>query len=227
VVNVEPAGGRVAVDAFDPRAGRTDRLLAREVVLACPVFVAARLYRPWRERPPAFAEAFRYAPWLVANLHLDRRPADGPGAAPAWDNVIHDGEGLGYVNATHQSLRTHDGPTVLTYYRSFAHGDPAAARRGLLDASWGVLRDAVLRDLGRPHPALARQVRRLDVLRLGHAMVRPEVGFACGPALAAAGAALAGPVHLAHADLSGMSLFEEAFDWGSRAAARVRARLGV
>jgi cbb3-type cytochrome oxidase cytochrome c subunit len=33
-------------------------------------------------------------------------------------------------------------------------------------------------------------------------------------------------VHLAHADLSGLSLFEEAFEWGSRAAGRVLARLG-
>ena len=83
----------------------------------------------------------------------------------------------------------------------------------------------MLRDLARPHPELAREVRRLDVMRYGHAMVRPEPGFVCGPALAAAGAALRGPVHLAHADLSGFSLFEEAFDWGARAAARVRARL--
>lgn len=225
VVNVEPAGDRVAVDAYDPRAERTLRLLAREVVLACPVFLAARLYRPWRERPPAFVRAFRYAPWLVANLHLDRRPDEAAGAPPAWDNVLYDSQGLGYVVATHQSLRTHDGPTVLTYYRSFPGPDPATARRTLLEASWPALRDAVLRDLGRPHPALAREVRRLDVMRYGHAMVRPEVGFVCGEALAAAGGALTGPVHLAHADLSGFSLFEEAFEWGSRAAARVLARL--
>jgi glycine/D-amino acid oxidase-like deaminating enzyme len=226
VVNVEPAGDRVAVDAWEPGAERTERLLAREVILACPVLVAARLWRPWRERPPAFAGAFRYAPWLVANLHLDRWPADAAGAAPAWDNVVHDGAGLGYVVATHQSLRTHDGPTVLTYYRSFPGREPAVARRELLEASWAVLRDAVLRDLGQPHPGLPREVRRLDLMRYGHAMVRPEVGFACGAALAAAGAALTGPVHLAHADLSGLSLFEEAFDWGSRAARRVLARLG-
>lgn len=226
VINVEPAGDRLAVDAHDPRAGRTERLLAREVILACPVFVAARLYRPWRERPPAFVRAFRYAPWLVANLHLDRRP-DGPaGAPPAWDNVLYDSEGLGYVVATHQSLRTHEGPTVLTYYRSFPGRDPAAARRALLEASWSALRDDVVRDLARPHPGLAREVRRLDVMRYGHAMVRPEPGFVCGEALAAAGAALSGPVHLAHSDLSGLSLFEEAFEWGSRAAGRVLARLG-
>ena len=60
----------------------------------------------------------------------------------------------------------------------------------------------------------------------GHAMVRPEVGFVCGDALPAAAAALSAPVHLAHSDLSGFSLFEEAYEWGSRAAARVLARLG-
>jgi hypothetical protein len=224
VVNVEPAGDRVAVDVHDVSAARTRRLLAREVVLACPVFVAARLYRPWRERPPAFAGAFRYAPWLVANLHLDRPPGGAAGAPVAWDNVLYDSAGLGYVVATHQSLRTHEGPTVLTYYRPFPGPDPAIGRRELLEASWPTLRDGVLRDLGRPHPELAREVRRLDVMRYGHAMVRPETGFVCGESLAKAGAALAGPVHLAHADLSGFSLFEEAFEWGSRAAARVLAR---
>jgi hypothetical protein len=194
-------------------------------VLACPVFVAARIYRPWRERRPAFAAAFRYVPWLVANLHVDRRPSGAGGAAPAWDNVLYDGAGLGYVDAMHQSLRSHEGPTVLTYYRPYGGADPAAARRALLAASWTALRDEVLRDLGRPHPDLAREVRRLDVMRYGHAMVRPEPGFVCGADLAAASTALAGPVHLAHADLSGFSLFEEAFEWGARAAARVRARL--
>ena len=225
VVNVEPADKGVAVDAWDAVSERGVRLLAREVVLACPVFVAARVYRPWRERPPAFVAAFRYAPWLVANLHLDRAPAGAGGVPLAWDNVLYDSPGLGYVDAMHQSLRAHGGPTVLTYYRPYPGADPAAARRALLEASWASLRDDVLRDLGRPHPELAREVRRLDVMRYGHAMVRPETGFVHGPALAAAGAALTGPVHLAHADLSGFSLFEEAFDWGARAAARVRARL--
>ena len=225
VVNVEPVGDRVAVDAFDPRVERTRRLLAREVVLACPVFVAARVYRPWRERPPAFVKAFHYAPWLVANLHLDRQPRGASGAPAAWDNVLYDGDGLGYVVATHQSLRTHDGPTVLTYYRSFPGADPGSARRALLEASWVSLRDGVLRDLGRPHPELAHEVRRLDVMRYGHAMVRPGVGFVCGADLATAGSALPGPVHVAHADLSGFSLFEEAFEWGTRAAASVAVRL--
>jgi len=224
VINVEPAGDGAAVDTYDAHAGGTVRLLAREVVLACPVFVAARIYRPWRERPPAFVPAFHYAPWLVANLHLDRPPTGGSGAPLSWDNVLYDSDGLGYVVATHQSLRTHAGATVLTYYRPFPGPSPTEARRALLAASWASLREDVLRDLGRPHRDIARQVRRLDIMRYGHAMVRPEVGFVCGPSLAAAGSALAGPVHLAHADLSGFSIFEEAFDRGGRAAARILAR---
>lgn len=226
VFNVEPSPEGVLVDAYDAGTRQATRLLAREVILACPVFVAARIHRPWRERPPAFLPAFRYAPWLVANLHLRGWPREDGGAAPAWDNVLYESEGVGYVVATHQSLRTHHRETVWTYYRPFAGRDPVATRRDLAATPWATWRDRTLADLGRAHPDLGPAVRRLDVMLYGHAMVRPEVGFVCAPALAAAGAALRGPVHLAHADLSGFSLFEEAYEWGTRAAERVLSRLG-
>jgi hypothetical protein len=226
VYNVEPSGKEVVVEAYEPASHKSLRLMAREVILACPVFVASRIFRPWRERPPAFAGAFRYAPWLVANLHLSRLPADGGGAPLAWDNVIYDSPSLGYVVATHQSVRTHAGETVWTYYLPFPRPDPVEARRELLGASWTSVRDRILSDLSRPHPEIAGSVRRVDVMLYGHAMVRPEVGFVCGRALAAAGAALQGPVQLAHSDLSGFSLFEEAYEWGRLAAARALARLG-
>jgi len=226
VFNIEETGGRVAVDAFDPRTKAGYRLLAREVILACPVFIAGRIYRPWREHPPAFLAAFRYAPWLVANLHLSALPPDGPGAPLAWDNVIYDSESLGYVVATHQTLRTHQGPTVCTYYHSFPNRDPREVQRELLAGSWESFRDRILADLSRPHPGITRQVQRLDVMLYGHAMIRPEVGFVCGRAREQAVRALRGPVHLAHSDLSGISLFEEAYEWGIRAADRVLLRLG-
>jgi len=226
VFNIEETSGRVAADVFDLRTKAGYRLLAREVILACPVFIAARLYRPWRERPPAFLSAFRYAPWLVANLHLSALPPDGPGAPLAWDNVIYDSESLGYVVATHQTLRTHQGPTVCTYYHSFPNRDPREVQRELLASSWESLRDRILADLSRPHPGITRQVQRLDVMLYGHAMIRPEVGFVCGRAREQAVRALRGPVHLAHSDLSGISLFEEAYEWGIRAADRVLLRLG-
>jgi len=226
VYNVEEVGGRVAVDVFDSRSQSSYRLLAREAILACPVFVAARLYRPWRERPPGFLPAFRYAPWLVANLHLAAAPPDGTGVPLAWDNVIYESEALGYVVATHQELRMHRGPTVCTYYQSFPNRGPQSVQREFLGGSWETFRDRILADLSRAHPEIGRQVRRLDVMLYGHAMVRPEVGFVCGTAREQAIAALRGPVHLAHADLSGLSLFEEAYEWGTRSAERALLRLG-
>ena len=39
----------------------------------------------------------------------------------AWDNVLHDSPGLGYVVATHQQMRMRTGATVFTYYLSLIH----------------------------------------------------------------------------------------------------------
>jgi len=58
------------------------------------------------------------------------------------------------------------------------------------------------------------------VFRWGHAMVRPVPGFMSGGARTAL-SALRGRVHLAHSDLSGMSLFEEATYRGATAAEAV------
>jgi hypothetical protein len=51
-------------------------------------------------------------------------------------------------------------------------------------------------------------------------MIRPRVGFQWGGARAKAQEPF-GPVHFAHTDLSGVALFEEAFDHGLRAAEEV------
>ena len=58
------------------------------------------------------------------------------------------------------------------------------------------------------------------MFRWGHAMVRPVPGFMWGKARARLAAPL-GRIHLAHSDLSGMSLFEEAAYRGATAAETV------
>ncbi|MFX4620527.1 hypothetical protein ABTB32_19460, partial [Acinetobacter baumannii] len=59
------------------------------------------------------------APWLVANVLLDGFPHERPGVDLAWDNVVHEGRGLGYVVATHQLTRVARPPaTVFTAYQS-------------------------------------------------------------------------------------------------------------
>ena len=57
--------------------------LAAQCVVALPLFVAARVVE---NPPPALrqaAAALRYAPWLVANLHIRAALHDRPGAAPS------------------------------------------------------------------------------------------------------------------------------------------------
>ena len=220
VLDVAETGDGVEVLAWDTARDQGLRYQAEHAVVATPRFVSARIVRHLRE---AGARAdCRYAPWLVANLHLRDRPR-GHGAALAWDNVLHDSPSLGYVCATHQRGSDH-GPTVLTYYLPLADGDPREARAKLFAGSYESARDLVLLDLGRAHPELAGLTTRLDVFRWGHAMVRPEVGQQAS-ARAARGASPRGRVHLAHSDLSGVSLFEEAFDHGVRAAEQVLAAL--
>ena len=61
---------------------------------------------------------------------------------------------------------------------------------------------------------------RLDVVRWGHAMVRPKPGFIWSSARRQAAKPYRG-IHFAGADLSGLPLFEEALYHGVRAAEEV------
>ena len=93
--------------------------------------------------------------------------------------MIFDSPGLGYVVATHQSLKTFIPETVWMYYWSLANATPREARTWLLQQDWPTLRDRALADLSRAHPDLADCVTRIDICRMGHAMIRPTPGISC------------------------------------------------
>ena len=188
------------------------------VIFAAPLFLAARVVAGF-----AVPVDIAYSPWLVANLTLERWPAER-GSPPAWDNTLVDSRGLGYVVGTHQRLTTHTDRTVWTYYRSLAHQTPRAARTDLLQRSWASWVEVILADLGRPHADIARCVSRVDIRRTGHAMAQPVPGFLSAPWRRAL-ADTRGPVFYGHADLSGMSIFEEAQYHGIAAARSVLRRV--
>src|SRR5690606_13297797 len=178
---LERVGDIVRTGAFVERivrAGSRWRVITAQtvweadaVIVAAPAFVADRILPP--DAPVPRVE---YSPWLTANLTLERWPANR-GAPPAWDNVLFDSPSLGYVIATHQSLRTHLPRTVWTYYWPLADRAPAAARQWLLAQSWESLAGLILDDLSRAHPDIRDCVSRLDIFRIGHAMPRPVPGF--------------------------------------------------
>ncbi len=208
----------VSVLAFDERTAAPVHWRADLVVLALPLFVAQRIVQAapatLLAALRAAAAALTYAPWLVANLHLDRPLLErASGAPPAWDNVIHGSAGLGYVDATHQGLSPVRGAMALTAY----HALPAAQRAALLATDPGPWGERVLAELSPVHPDLRQRVSRIDLMRYGHAMAVPRPGLLRHPALAALRAAR-GRLRFAHSDLAGYSVFEEAFIAGCEAA---------
>jgi len=216
VLRVSEGRHEVSVLAWDEAAARAEQWTAARVVLALPLFVAARVL----ERPPAAlreaAASQRHAPWLVGNLHLKAAPLPRPGLPLAWDNVEY-GSGssgsLGYVDAGHQRLNPAPGPVVLTSY----HALPVARRGALLADSWATWAGRIVGDLSLLHPDLRSKVERIDLMRYGHAMAIPAPGQRGSAALAAL-RAMRGRVRFAHADLAAYSVFEEAFSAGLAAA---------
>jgi hypothetical protein len=215
VVDVLPEANRIKVTLLDATTNRYEILLAEQVVLATPSFVARHIVRPFRDHPPEHYAAFSYSPWLVANLHLKTRPRS-VGFPMAWDNVVYQGASLGYVVATHQTLDD-DGPTIWTYYQPMVDSDPALARYRLAAAEQSAAWDAMSAELAVAHPDLARCATRLDVWHFGHAMIRPVPGFISGAARQRAAQPF-GRIHFAHTDLSGVPLLDEAHYHGVRAA---------
>ena len=240
VLRISEGRHGVEVDAFHHATGNVERWQAQRCVVALPVFVAARVV----QQAPAFlreaARRLQWAPWLVANIHIDAPLQDRPGAAPAWDNVLYQDAnpgGLGYVDAGHQRLEPGAllaGPTVLSYYQAL--GDLPQGREQLATQPWDHWAHAALATLAAPHPDLARRATRVDITRYGHAMAIPvpgQLAFLSQIGLqrftgkrkplsngernrwlpTPATARLA----FAHADWSGYSVFEEAFTRGHAA----------
>ncbi len=194
---------------------------AEHVIVAVPQFVATRMLdAAWMksrdETRDIPTEVFSYGSWVVANIHLRDRPEEA-GFPMSWDNVISPSGSLGYVNATHQLGMDH-GPTVLTWYQALTDGQSNIIREKLLTRTWSEVAETVIMDLELAHPDIRPLITRLDAMIWGHAMPQPHVGAIFHPARAAALRSI-GNVHFACTDLSGIALFEEAFDHGYRAAA--------
>lgn len=221
VLDVKPHGERVRLLCLDGGQGGKARgnsqpgtpfvIEAKQVIAATPQFITRRIVRALRDGDDRGRGAMQYGAWMVANLHLRSRPSNH-GCEPAWDSVLFDSPSLGYVSATHQRGRA-QGKGVWTYYLPMTDAEASAGRRRLFQASHDDLVDAVMGDLGRAHRDLSRHVERVDTRRWGHGMVQPRVGHLFSGTRARAAEAV-GRIHFAHSDLSGVALFEEAFDQG-------------
>ena len=221
VWRIEEGKRAVAVDVL--AGAKTVRFEARQLIWAAPAFVLPRVWPAMPGELRTAALAGDYAPWLVANLHLADLPEERHGALAAWDSVFYDSPGLGYVVATHQLIRRHLSGTVFTYYRALHEMTPVDGRRLLLDTPRETWAEGILAELERVHPNIKKLTTRLDVFRNGHAMRRPVPGSLWYGQRQKMADFQNPRITLAHADLSGFSLFEEAQYRGVVAAERVLA----
>lgn len=213
VTHVARTATGVTLDYFDALLDRSVRVNARASIVCLPRFVAVRVVQGLA---PDAAAPFSYSPWMVANVTLSRLPG-GRGQPLAWDNVIYDSPLLGYVVATHQGLEQRRNDTVITYYWPLSAGAPDVERRTALARSLSDWQSIVANDLLRAHPELERAIQHIDVWLWGHGMVRPTPGFIWGGARQAAALTQTPPIFFAHSDLSGISIFEEAYCRGQAA----------
>jgi hypothetical protein len=204
---------------FSVFAGDTE-YQSEYVIFAAPTFLGPYLIEGM---PPL--KDFEYSPWLTANLTLDRLP-EFYGADRTWDNVRMTSSTLGYVDAMHQSLRTHIDRTVWTFYWALTDGTAAQNRQLLLDKDWDYWKEAILQDLERVHSDIRKCVSRIDVMRIGHAMARPKVGAIFSQERRSM-VLKKGALFFANSDLSGFSIFEEAQYRGVSAAEKILKHVGI
>lgn len=219
VLSIQPqaGGSSVHTHVLHAATGEVIRYESRSVICALPHFVAARVVAGRQPVP------LSYAPWVISNLTLDELPP-APGSLPAWDSVIYRGASLGYVNATHQKLDPVPRATVITHYEVLCEQPPAETRQWMQAQNHGFWCQRALDSLAPAHPDLANHLQQADIWLWGHGMVRPEPCFIWGEKRAEM-LLQTPPVFYAHSDMSGMSVFEEAYTRGCLTADAVQAHL--
>lgn len=201
---------KVEVLSFDNTGKKTKKIIAEKVLLAVPQFVNERILNHKK------AASFQYVPWLLTTITLKNE--FGGDEELAWDNVIYGSSGLGYIDDQHQNLNQIMGEKVITYYRSFSTSDCRKARKKLYSMKEAELKTLVLDDLKKAHPLIEDFILEMQFHKIGHAMIAPIPDQIFGEKTKAAKESIEGKIFFAHSDLSGISIFEEAFYQGFRTA---------
>ncbi|MGN7885671.1 FAD-dependent oxidoreductase [Dyadobacter endophyticus] len=216
-VKVGPEG--VKIGYLDVATRQVKGLEARHCIMAVPQFVAARLLGD-TERGKTVTGHFHYTPWMVANLTV-KDLHERAGQPASWDNVIYGSPSLGYVDATHQQVQQQKDRRNLTYYLPLTYAPPGIARKEAYHAEHAFWSEKVLSDLQRVHPDIREQTERIDIMLWGHAMVQPRPGMIHGDQRQALSESIGTGIHFAHTDLAGVSIFEEGFYQGLKAAKKI------
>lgn len=207
--------GVIWVRLYDAKKEQTRDLFCKQVIMATPQYINKKIVGDY----PKIEAQFEYNPWLVANL-TTRPLSTNKGIEICWDNVIYNSPSLGYINACHQSLNSKHSQYVLTYYLPLCKSSGKEERKKAFEKTNEEWSELILTDLAKAHPDIRENLIEMTIKIWGHAMVSPMPGVIWNVEKDKL-KAHSKNIHYAHTDLSGISIFEEAFYQGIEAAKRV------
>ncbi|MDB5151113.1 MAG: FAD-dependent oxidoreductase [Mucilaginibacter sp.] len=138
-----------------------------------------------------------------------------------WDNVAYNTPSVGYVNANQQDIKLVEAKKVITYYLPLCDKEPRLARLAAYTRTYEQWLDIVISEMEQMHPGITEHIEQADMWLWGHGMIAPSVNYIWGDNRERAKTAMNNQIFFAHTDLSGISIFEEAFHQGIRAAQQV------
>jgi monoamine oxidase len=220
VLRAQNAGDEVHVTCL--QGGCPQTLRARTAIYAAPRYVAPYVLPDLSAAARCEAKAFRYAPYIVANVYVSRTPSPAQ-----WNGLVH-GDFLisdfvvadwpGLADPEHASLER---PNVLTVYVPLVM---PGQRRELLSFPADCYEQRILDDLERLLPGVRSTVTAFDLYRWGHAMLAADKGFIFSQARREAARPL-GRLFFAGHDAEGLPAFENAVTSAVRAAGEAAAVL--
>jgi len=210
----------VEVCTMNTNTKQVEIIEARQCIVAIPQFAAASLLDYPAEKKQFIRDNFIHYPWMVANLTIEQLSERG-GAGLSWDNVIYNAGGLGYVEATHQQVERGAKQSVVTYYYPLTQSDATEERQMAFRRSYDDWISLIRTDLDNAHANFDKAVKQADVWVWGHGMISPQPGFIHGEIKRKMQEPVDNKIFFAHTDLSGISIFEEAFYQGIGAAQQV------
>ena len=223
-LSIADQGNGLLVTAYDTIHQKLFTIQARKMVLATPQYISSRLLHSLNPDRIWPADTFQYSPWVVANLTVSGLP-QGRGMSLCWDNVFYGSESVGYILANHQQLSRPGPQQVITIYWPLTQHTPDVARQQAYQTTYEQWLRQILDELEKAHPGVTAYVSQADIWVWGHGMIAPTPGFIWGSARQQATQPIADKVFFAHSDRSGISIFEEAFYQGIRAAKAIKTAL--
>lgn len=216
IYKADIVNNKAEVFCYDVNKQASVCIRANKLLLCTPQYITKKVLTTSVDPRNGIYKAASYAPWIVANISLDDMP-QGKGAPLSWDNVIYGRHTVGYVYANHQDIhRSTKG--VITFYLPVTADDATKARHSIYNKDHEYWKKYVVKELEFAHPGITSSIKNIDVCIWGHGMIRPDVGYIWGSERQQAMQPIDNKIFFAHSDLSGISIFEEAFYQGIRAA---------